>query len=104
VSEQGALVALTDMTHPTASRLRIAGMYRRAAPTRTIYRLTDRLRDGRTVHVLGHEIAPTVSAWLAELGAQSPLVDDLARAAHAGDWPAASALGEYLSVDVTVAA
>jgi hypothetical protein len=92
------------MTHPAASRLRIAGMYGKAARTRTIYRVTDRLRDGRTVDVLGHEIAPTVAAWLAELGARSPLVDDLARAAHAGDWPAAFAIGEYLSVDVTVAA
>ncbi len=50
-----------------------------------------------------HEIATTVSAWLAELGARSPLVDDLARAVHAGDWPAARDLGEFLSVDVTVA-
>jgi hypothetical protein len=79
-------------------------MYREAACTRTIYRVTDRLHDGRSVHVQGHEIAPTVSAWLAELGARSPLVDELARAAHAGDWPRASTLGEYLSVDVTVAA
>jgi hypothetical protein len=79
-------------------------MYRRRTSTRTIYRVTDRLRDGRTVHVQGQEIAPTVSAWLAELGARSPLVDDLARAAHAGDWPRACAIGEYLSVDVTVAA
>jgi hypothetical protein len=78
-------------------------MYRRAAPTRTIYRVSDRLR-ARTVHVPAHEIALTVSAWLAELGARSPLVEDLARAARAGDWPAASAIGEYLSVDVTVAA
>jgi hypothetical protein len=79
-------------------------MYRRATPTKTIYRVSDRLHDGRTVHVQGHEIAPTVSAWLAELGARSPLVDELAQAAHAGDWPTACAIGEYLSVDVTVAA
>jgi hypothetical protein len=79
-------------------------MYRRTAPTRTIYRVSDRLHDGRTVNVPGHEIATTISAWLAELGAHSPLVEDLARAAHAGDWPAACAIGEYLSVDVTVAA
>jgi len=46
----------------------------------------------------------TVSAWLAELGAYSPLVADLARAVDVGDWPAAYAIGEYLSVDVTVAA
>ncbi|WP_424736583.1 hypothetical protein [Mycobacterium sp.] len=46
----------------------------------------------------------TVSAWLAELGAHSPLVEDLGRAVHVGDWPAAYAIGEYLSVDVTVVA
>jgi len=92
------------MTHPTASRLRITGMHRRAARTRTIYQVSDRLHAGRTVHVPGHEIATTVSAWLAELGAHSPLVEDLARAVGAGDWPAARAVGEYLSVDVSVAA
>jgi hypothetical protein len=79
-------------------------MYRRAARPRTIYRVTDRLHDGRTVHVQGHEIAPIVSAWLAELGAHSPLVDDLATAVHAGDWPRSCEIGEYLSVDITVAA
>jgi hypothetical protein len=104
VTDRCGLVALTDMTHPTSSRLRIAGMHRTAAPTGTIYRVSNRLRDGRTVYVPGHEIAATVAGWLAELGAHSPLVEDLARAAHAGDWPAAGALGEYLSVDVSVAA
>ena len=79
-------------------------MYRRATRTTTIYRVTDRLHQARTVHVLAHEIATTVSAWLAELGANSPLVDDLARAVRAGDWPAAQGIGDYLSVDVTVAA
>jgi len=91
------------MTHPTASRLRIVGMYRRAARTRATYRVSDRLHAGRAVHVPAHEIAPTVSAWLAELGAHSPLVEDLARAVHAGDWPAARGIGEYLSVDVSLA-
>ena len=79
-------------------------MYRRAARRRTIYQVSDRLRAGRAVHVPGHQIATTVSAWLAELGAHSPLAEDLARAVHAGDWPAARAIGEYLSVDVIVAA
>ena len=51
-----------------------------------------------------HHIVTTVSAWLAELGAHSPLVEDLARSVDVGDWPAAYAIGEYLSVDVTVAA
>lgn len=92
------------MTHHTASRLRITGIHRRAARTSTIYRVSDRLHDGRTVTVPGHEIAATVSAWLAELGTHSPLVDDLARAANTGDWPATHAIGEYLSVDVAVAA
>ena len=76
----------------------------RAVPTRTIYRVTDRLHEGRTVEVPCHQIVTTVSAWLAELGAHSPLVEDLARAVHVGDWPAAYAIGGYLSVDVTVAA
>jgi hypothetical protein len=75
-----------------------------AVPTTSIYRVTDRLHEGRTVDVPCHQIATTVSAWLAELGAHSQLVEDLARAVHVGDWPAAYAIGEYLSVDVTIAA
>lgn len=70
----------------------------------TMYRVSDRLHSGRTVQVPGHEIASIVSTWLAELGAFSPLVDDLARAACVGDWAAACALGDQLSVDVTAAA
>jgi hypothetical protein len=69
-----------------------------------MYCVTDRLHDGRTVQVPGHKIAPIVSAWLAELGACNPLVEDLARAACGGDWAAACAVGDRLSVDVTVAA
>ena len=69
-----------------------------------LYRITDRLHDGRTVDVPGHEIVSIVSTWLAELGAHSPLAEDLARAACAGDWPAAYAIGDRLSIDVTVAA
>jgi hypothetical protein len=74
-----------------------------ARTARTTYLVSDRLHAGRAVHVRAHEIATTVSGWLAELDAQSPLVDDLARAVHAGDWPAARDLGEYLSVDVSIA-
>jgi hypothetical protein len=70
----------------------------------TMYCVADRLHNGRTVQVPGHEIAPMVPAWLAELGAHSPLVADLARAACVGDWAAAYAVGDQLSVDVTVAA
>ena len=80
------------------------GMNRRVAGTGPIYRVTQCLREGRTVTVPADQIAATVSAWLAEFDAHSPLVDDLARAVRAGDWPAAHAISEYLSVDVTVAA
>lgn len=69
-----------------------------------LYRVTDRLHKGRTVCVPVNGIGPTVSAWLAELGASSPMVDDLARAIRNGDWPAAYAVGEHLSVHVAVAA
>jgi hypothetical protein len=79
-------------------------LYRRTSRTSAIYRVSDCLHRGRTVDVRADEIAATVSTWLAELGAHSPLVDELARAVHAGDWPAVLGLGECLSVDVTVAA
>ena len=75
----------------------------RVAPTR-MYQLTDRLHDGRTVRVPGNRIGSTVSTWLAELGADSPRVNDLARAVCSGDWPAAYVIGEHLSVDVAIAA
>jgi hypothetical protein len=78
--------------------------HRGARSPMTMYYVTDRLHNGRTVQVPGHQIAPVVSAWLAELGAHSPLVEDLARAARVGDWAAAYAVGAQLSVDVTVAA
>jgi hypothetical protein len=56
------------------------------------------------VDVRSNEIATTVSAWLAEFGVRSPLVEDLARAVRDDNWPAAHAIGEFLSVDVAVAA
>jgi hypothetical protein len=76
----------------------------RRSPTMTTYRVTDRLHEGRVVHVSVEGIVSTVSAWLAELGASSPLVEDLARAVRDADWLAAYAIGEHLSVDVAVAA
>jgi hypothetical protein len=78
-------------------------MYRHAARTQLIYRITHRLHAGRTADVPCSEIPITVSAWLAELGVKSPLVEDLARAVNADNWPAAHAIGEFLSVDVAVA-
>jgi hypothetical protein len=75
----------------------------REARTTTVYRVTDRLHAGRSVHAPGYEVVETVRAWLAELGADSPLVEDLARAIRTGDWPAVYAIGEYLSIDVSAA-
>ncbi|OBI70286.1 hypothetical protein, partial [Mycobacterium sp. E796] len=72
-------------------------------PTPAIYQLTDCLHDGHTERVAAHEIRATVSAWLAELGADSPLVDDLERAVRDGDWSVAYAIGECLSVQVAIA-
>lgn len=72
-------------------------------PGMTIYQLTDRLHAGHTARVPAHQITSTVSAWLAELGVHSPLVDDLARAVHGGDWPSAHAICECLSIEVAVA-
>lgn len=68
----------------------------------TIYQLTDRLHDGHVARVAGNEIATTVSAWLADLGAQSPLVEELARAVLGSDWPAAYAIGDTLAVEVVI--
>jgi hypothetical protein len=69
-----------------------------------LYRVTDRLRLGRMAYVQGDRIAATVSAWLAELGAESTLVDNLAEAVRAGNWPAAHSIAEYLSVEVAFVA
>jgi len=45
-----------------------------------------------------------VSNWLAQLGAHSSLVEDLTRTVRQGDWAAAHAIADALSIDVTVAA
>ena len=76
----------------------------RAGRAATTYHVTDLLHQGRAVDVPGSAIAATLSAWLAELGVDTPLVDELARAVHAGDWPTAYVISQRLSVDVTVAA
>lgn len=64
------------------------------------YLLTDRLHEGRRVAVSADQIPGIVSAWLAELGVGSPLVDDLARAVWTANWPAAHVLADQLAVDV----
>ena len=65
-----------------------------------MYRVSDRLHEGRIVDVRCHEIGTTVAAWLAELGTESQLVEDLAHAIHADDWPTAYAICDRLSVEV----
>ncbi|OBG34157.1 hypothetical protein A5673_02615 [Mycobacterium sp. E3198] len=79
-------------------------MIQRRQGEMTTYQVTDRLHDGRTVRVQADDIAPTVASWLAELGACSPLVELLGRAARNGDWPATHGIADYLSVEVQVAA
>ena len=79
-------------------------LLRRRQLAATTYQLTDCLHDGRIVHVSGDGIACTVSAWLAELGTRSPLVEDLARTVRNGERTAAYTIADVLSVDVTVAA
>lgn len=69
----------------------------------TIYLVTDRLRSGRAAQVTGDEIGNTVAEWLADLGVQSPMVEDLSRAVREGDWPVAHRLANFLSVDITLA-
>jgi hypothetical protein len=69
----------------------------------TVYRITDRLHAGHMAWVSGEEIAGTVATWLADLGAHSPLAEDLSRAVNAGDWPTTHAISDRLSLDVAVA-
>ena len=75
---------------------------RRRSVSTTAYQLTDRLHEGRTAYVSADEIVSAVSTWLAELGAHSPFVEDLARAVR--NWVVAHSIADRLSVDVTVAA
>ena len=77
---------------------------RQQGPGASTFQLTDRLHDGRTARVTAECIASTVSGWLAELGAGSPLVEDLERAVRSGDWVAAHAIADRLSIDVDIAA
>ncbi len=76
----------------------------RVETTAPSYQLTDRLHAGRTVRVPADGIVSAVSAWLAELGVCTPLVDDLARTVRSGDWCSAQAIADWLSVDITIAA
>ena len=92
--------------YASRNRLLLASLRHRtrpAAATPAIYQVADRLHEQRTVRVACDAIATTVSAWLAELGVQSPMAEDLARAVRSGNWPAVFAISDHLSVDVTIA-
>ena len=60
-------------------------------PAVTMYRVTDRLHAEHSAEVSCHDLAATVTMWLAELGAHTELVD-LARAICAGNRPTAYAI------------
>jgi hypothetical protein len=107
--EEPARAAAIGSRSPAAScdhRGNHFGLWRRQRDVRatTTYHVTDLLHHERTADVPGPEIATTVSAWLAELGVDTQLVDELAQAVCAGDWPTVYAISHRLSVDVTVAA
>ncbi|WP_327389781.1 hypothetical protein [Mycolicibacterium stellerae] len=82
----------------------LVGRVHQPAPQVSAYRVIDRLHEGRAARVSVDGIAATVGAWLAELGVSSPMVEELAKAVRSGDWPAAHAIAEHLSIDVAVAA
>ena len=103
-----AEVGAATSVHPISFSRKLFGVSRAAGSGRPagsiqLYRVTDVLHDGRTVDVPAREIASTVAGWLAELGVRSPLVEQLERAVHAGDWTTAYAIGEHLSVKVSCA-
>ena len=77
---------------------------RRRDLSRRVYQITDRPHTGRIARVSADGIFSTVSAWLARLGAVSPLVADLAQTVRNGDWVSAHAVADCLSVDVAEAA
>jgi len=78
--------------------------WHRAFDDQPRYQVCDRLHKDRIVNVRASEIAGTVSIWLADLGVQSPLVEQLAAAVQSGDWANVRAICERLSVDVSYAA
>lgn len=73
-----------------------------AADHESCFCVRDCLHGGRAAHVPGDMVASVVASWLAEFGAVSPAVDDLARAVCDGDWPSAHALAARLSVEIEV--
>ncbi|MDI3315485.1 MAG: hypothetical protein QJR12_14780 [Mycobacterium sp.] len=107
-SMQGTVAGATSARGRWRKHLGVVAATRRDKAARrrgqTLYRITDRLHEGRTACVPGDQIAATVSSWLAELGVHSPLVEDLAGAVITSDWPAAYRVADLLAVSVEVAA
>lgn len=79
-------------------------VHRRKSATPVKYVLTDRLHRERSVCVAADQLCATVANWLAQLGVHSSIAGDFARTICEGDWAAAHALADALSIDVTVAA
>ena len=59
--------------------------------------------ESRTTYIRASELAATVTEWLAEVGACSPLVEDLAQELDANNWPAAHSISECLGIEVSIA-
>jgi hypothetical protein len=59
--------------------------------------------ESRITYIPASELAATVTEWLAELGACSPLVEDLAQEVDANNWPATHSISECLGIEVTIA-
>jgi hypothetical protein len=77
---------------------------RKGATPAVRYVLTDRLHQERCVCVSADQLDTTVANWLAQLGVHSSIAADFARTVCEGNWAAAHALADALSIDVAVAA
>jgi hypothetical protein len=82
----------------------LPNLMRRTDMPSPTYQLTDLLHSGRDARVSADGIVATVSGWLAELDADSPLVGDLARVVQDGNWAAVHAIAASLSIDVILTA
>ena len=89
---------------PRIWRLLNQGSHPREPEGMTMYQVTDRLHRDHMARVPADRIVATVSAWLAELGVESPFVDELARTVHAGNWPAVHGIADFLSVEIALVA
>lgn len=90
---------------PLINSMRVVGEHRRgrhASPT--LYELTDRLHDGRTVRVPADRIEDVLASWLAEWDVRTPLVSELSSAVCTSDWPTVGDIADRLSVSIAIAA